>query len=91
MIIFRAVLLGLLGPCSCVAAIGQTPDIVLLTTYVVSPARLAKLQAAALQASLSMQTVSAEEHTPDALQKELRQASLLIVDAPHPSVAQILD
>ena len=90
MSVFKVVLLGLLLLCGFTAAQAQTPatNIVLLTTYVVSPARLAKLQAAALQAGLSMQTVSAEEDTPDTLQKELRQASLLIVDAPHPSVAQ---
>ena len=85
---FRAALLGLLGLCSCVAAIGQTSNIVLLTTYVVSPARLAKLQAAALQEGLSMQTVSAEQDSPDVLQKALRSASLLVLDTPHPSVAQ---
>ncbi len=94
MSVFRVALLGLLGLGSCMVAIGQTsapaalPNIVLLTTYVVSPARLAKLQAAALQAGLSMETLSAEEDTPDALQKALRPASLLVLDAPHPSVAQ---
>ena len=84
----KAVLLGLLGLCGCVTAVAQTSNIVLLTTYVVSPARLAKLQAAALQASVVMQTLSAEQDTPDALQKALRSASLLVIDTPHPSVAQ---
>ena len=90
MSVFKTLLLGLLGLCAGVTAVGQTPvtNIVLLTTYVVSPARLVKLQAAALQAGISMQTVSAEEDTPDTLQKALRLASLLVVDAPHPSVAQ---
>lgn len=90
MSVFKAVLLGLLGLCSFIPVQAQipAPNIVLLTTYVVSPARLAKLQAAALQAGLSMQTVSAEEDTGDTLQKALRSASLLVVDAPHPSVAQ---
>ena len=88
MSVFRAALLGLLGLCSCVAAVAQTPNIVLLTTYVVAPARLAKLQAAALQAGVAMLTLSAEQDTPDALQTALRSASLLVLDAPHPSVAQ---
>ena len=92
--VLKTALFGLLGLCGCMTAIGQTAtpmsasNIVLLTTYVVSPARLAKLQAAALQAGVAMQTVSAEEDTPDTLQKVLRPASLLLVDAPHPSVAQ---
>ena len=94
MSVFKTILFGLLGLCACVFAIGQTPasgsapNIVLLTTYVVSPARLAKLQAAAWQAGVAMQTVSAEADTPDTLQNALRLASLLVVDAPHPSVAQ---
>ena len=94
MSVFKAAFLGLLGLCSCMAALGQapapasSPNIVLLTTYVVSPARLAKLQAAALHAGVVMQTVSAEEDIPDVLQKALRPASLLVVDAPHSSVAQ---
>jgi cobaltochelatase CobN len=92
--IFNAVLFGLLGLCSCITAFGQStgpgssPSIVLLTTYVVSPARLSKLQAAALESGVTMQTVSAKEDTPDMLQKALRTASLLVLDAPHPSVAQ---
>lgn len=94
MSVFRVALLGLLGLCSCMAAIAQTsapaasPNIVLLTTYVVSPARLAKLQAAALQAGVAIQTVSAEDDMPETLQKALRSASLLVVDTPHPSVAR---
>ena len=88
MSVFKAVVFGLLALCSCMAAVAQTSDIVLLTTYVVSPARLAKLQAAALQAGVAMQTLSAEQDTPDALQTALRSASLLVLDAPHPSVAQ---
>ncbi len=90
MSVFKAVLSGLLGLCGCMTALGQIPatNIVLLTTYVVSPARLAKLQTAAVQAGVVMQTVSADEDTPDTLQKALRSASLLLIDAPHPSVAQ---
>ncbi len=61
---------------------------VLLTTYVVSPARLAKLVAAAEQAGVPLQTLSAEEDSPDALQQALRGARLLVMDTPHSSVAQ---
>ena len=90
MSVFWAALLGLLGLCSFVSAQVQiqAPNIVLLTTYIVSPARLAKLQAAAMQAGIVMQTASAEVDTPDTLQKALRSASLLLVDALHSSVVQ---
>jgi cobaltochelatase CobN len=69
----------------------QSPRIVLLTTYVVSPARLAKLVSAAAQAGVPLQTLSGESDTPDTLQQALRSqggASLLVIDAPHTSVAQ---
>lgn len=62
--------------------------IVLLTTYVVSPARLAKLAAAAEQAGVPLQTVSAEEDSPDTLRQALGSAGLLVIDAPHSSVAR---
>ena len=88
MSVFKAVVFGLLALCSCMAAVAQTSNIVLLTTYVVSPARLAKLQAAALQAGVTMQTLSAEQDTPEHLQTALRSANLLVLDTPHPSVAQ---
>ncbi|WP_341903448.1 cobaltochelatase subunit CobN [Polaromonas sp. YR568] len=64
------------------------PRMVLLSTYVVSPARLAKLVAAAAQAGVPLQTLSAEDDTPDALRQALRGARLLVIDAPHSSVAQ---
>jgi cobaltochelatase CobN len=81
------------------AVIGQSPAwaqapaadgqrLVLLATYVVSPARLARLQAAAVQTGVAMQTLSADQDTPDTLAKALRDARLLVVDAPHGSVAQ---
>lgn len=68
------------------AAAGQ--PVVLLATYVVSPARLARLQAAALQAGVAMQMLSAQEDTPQTLAKALREARLLVIDAPHSSVTQ---
>lgn len=68
------------------SAAGQ--DIVLLTTYVVSPARLTKLVQAAAQTGVPLKTLSAHEDTPEALQKALKGAHLLVIDAPHISVAQ---
>ncbi|WP_421955541.1 cobaltochelatase subunit CobN [Polaromonas sp.] len=62
--------------------------IVLLTTYVVSPARLAGLVQAAAQAGVPLQVLSAEEDTPETLQKALLGAGLLVIDAPHASVVQ---
>ena len=64
------------------------PHIVLLTTYVVSPARLAKVVQAASDAGVPLQTLSAEEATPEVLQKALMGARLLVLDAPHISVVQ---
>ena len=63
-------------------------SIVLLSTYVVSPARLSKLVAAAAQAGVPLQTLSAEEDSLDKIQQALRGASLVVLDAPHSSVAQ---
>ena len=60
---------------------------VLLTTYVVSPARLAKLQAAAVQNGVALQTLAAEQTAPEALQAALNGARLLVIDTPHTSVA----
>lgn len=84
-------LLGLLWLAGVAGAPAQglpAPQVVVLTTYVVSPARLAKLVAAAGQAGVALQTVSAEEATPDLLLKALQGSSLLVIDAPHSSVAQ---
>ena len=69
----------------------QTPtsaSIVLLTTYVVSPARLGKLVDEAKRAGVPLQVLSAESDTPQALQQALLSAQLLVIDAPHSSVAQ---
>ena len=62
-------------------------SIVLLSTYVVSPARLSKLVAAAAQAGVPLKTLSAEDDSLDKVQQTLRNASLVILDAPHSSVA----
>ena len=69
----------------------QTPvsaPVVLLTTYVVSPARLGKLVDEAKHAGVPLQVLSAERDTPQALQQALLPAQLLVIDAPHISVAQ---
>jgi cobaltochelatase CobN len=67
----------------------QTPaPVVLLTTYVVSPARLAKLVEEAKRAGVLLQVLSAENDTPQALEQALLPAQLLVIDAPHTSVAQ---
>lgn len=86
------VVLGWLGLAGLAPVQAQVPPagprVVLMTTYVVSPARLAKLVAEAGQAGVPLQTLSAEADTPEALQQALRHASLLVIDAPHGSVAQ---
>ncbi|MFI5446374.1 cobaltochelatase subunit CobN [Polaromonas sp. UC242_47] len=65
----------------------QAP-VVLLSTYVVTPPRLAQVVAAAQQAGVPLITVSAEQDTPQALEQVLLGARLLVIDAPHSSVAQ---
>ncbi|QNK71807.1 cobaltochelatase subunit CobN [Variovorax sp. PAMC26660] len=62
--------------------------IVVLSTSLVSPARVVRLQAAAREAGLPMQVVSAAQDSPDALAAALDGARLLVIDAPHISVAQ---
>ncbi|WP_237288492.1 cobaltochelatase subunit CobN [Variovorax sp. PAMC 28711] len=70
------------------AEAAEPPRVVLLSTYLVSPARLAKLQSAAQQAGVPLTTVSAERDAPDVLARAIEGASLLVIDTPHPSVAQ---
>ena len=65
-----------------------TAPVVVLSTYVVSPARLVRLVAAAQQAGVPLQVLSAERDTPQALQQHLSSAQLVVLDAPHSSVAQ---
>ena len=85
-LMFANPVLAQTGAKTVVTANGQ--NIVLLSTYVVSPARLSKLVAAAAQAGVPLQTLSAEEDSLDKVQQALRGASLVILDAPHSSVAQ---
>ncbi len=69
-------------------AAGDAGRIVLLATYLVSPARLAKLQAAARAAGVPLRTLSAERDTPDALADAVAGAALLVIDAPHAGVGE---
>ncbi|WP_447775556.1 cobaltochelatase subunit CobN [Variovorax boronicumulans] len=62
--------------------------VVVLSTALVSPARVVRLQTAAQAAGVPLQVVSATQDTPDALAVALDGARLLVIDAPHLSVAQ---
>jgi cobaltochelatase CobN len=62
--------------------------IVVLSTSLVSPARVVRLQEAAHEAGLPLQVVSAAKDSPEALAAALDGARLLVIDAPHISVAQ---
>ncbi|WP_307685225.1 cobaltochelatase subunit CobN [Variovorax boronicumulans] len=62
--------------------------IVVLSTSLVSPARVVRLQEAAHEVGLPLQVVSAAKDSPEALASTLTGARLLVIDAPHISVAQ---
>ena len=79
---------GLSAQAQGVKPVPPVAPVVLLTTYVVTPARLAKLVAGAQQAGVALLVLSAEQDSPKALQQALSTAQLLVVDAPHSSVAQ---
>lgn len=66
----------------------SSAPVVLLSTYVVSPARLAKLMEQAQRTGVHLEVVSAERDTPQTLRQALTGARLLVIDAPHSSVAQ---
>ena len=72
-------------PAPASAAAGR---LVLLSTYVVSPARLSKLEQVARESGLPLTVVSAEAADAPALRLALRDATLLLVDAPHSSLLQ---
>ena len=59
-----------------------------LSTSLVSPARVVRLQAAACEAGLPLQVLSASQDSPEALAAAIDGAGLLVIDAPHISVAQ---
>ena len=62
--------------------------IVVLSTSLVSPARVVRLQEAAHEVGLPLQVVSAAKDSPETLASALGGARLLVIDAPHISVAQ---
>ena len=62
--------------------------IVVLSTSLVSPARVVRLQEAAHETGLPLQVVSAAKDSPETLASALDGARLLVIDAPHISVAQ---
>ncbi|UVH60206.1 cobaltochelatase subunit CobN [Variovorax paradoxus] len=79
------VVLGFLAPAQAQPAGGR---VVVLSTSLVSPARVVRLEAAAREAGLPLQVVSASQDSPEALAAALEGARLLVIDAPHISVAQ---
>ncbi len=62
--------------------------VVVLSTYLVSPSRNARLAQAARDSKLSFHILSAESTTPDELERTLLESRLLILDTPHSSVAK---
>jgi cobaltochelatase CobN len=77
--------LGFLAPAQAQPAGGR---VVVLSTSLVSPARVVRLEAAAREAGLPLQVVSASQDSPEVLAAALEGARLLVIDAPHVSVAQ---
>ncbi|RSZ35228.1 MULTISPECIES: cobaltochelatase subunit CobN [unclassified Variovorax] len=82
---FLAVVLGFVAPARAQPA-GER--VVVLSTSLVSPARVVRLQSAAREAGLPLQVVSASQDSPETLAAALEGARLLVIDAPHISVAQ---
>jgi cobaltochelatase CobN len=80
--------LGFFAPVVQAQQLASTSRIVVLSTSLVSPARVVRLQAAAREAGLPLQVVSAAHDSPEALTSALDGARLLVIDAPHISVAQ---
>ncbi len=78
--------LGFLAPAHAQQPAGGR--VVVLSTSLVSPARVVRLEAAAREAGLPLQVVSASKDSPEALAGALDGARLLVIDAPHVSVAQ---
>lgn len=62
--------------------------VVVLSTSLVSPARVVRLQAAAREAGVPLRVLSASQDSPEALATAIDGAGLLVIDAPHISVAQ---
>ncbi|WP_339090399.1 cobaltochelatase subunit CobN [Variovorax paradoxus] len=86
--VFFWLLLAVLGFAAPAHAQPPVPRIVMLSTPLVSPARVVRLQAAAHEAGVPLQMVSASTDSPETLAAALDGAALLVIDAPHISVAQ---
>ena len=89
--VFLRWLLGLLAALGLLASVHAQPAggrVVVLSTPLVSPARVVRLEAAAREAGLPLQVVSASKDSPETLAAALEDARLLVIDAPHISVAQ---
>ncbi|HVK33658.1 MAG TPA: cobaltochelatase subunit CobN, partial [Burkholderiaceae bacterium] len=69
-------------------AVAAGSRVVVLSTALVSPARVVRLLTAAREAGVPLQVVSAAQDTPETLATALDGARLLVIDAPHLSVAQ---
>jgi cobaltochelatase CobN len=85
---FLLAVLAVLGVVAPAQAQQLAPRVVLLSTPLVSPARVVRLQAAARDAGVPLQVVSASTDSPETLAAALEGAALLVIDAPHISVAQ---
>ncbi|MGJ7603725.1 cobaltochelatase subunit CobN [Variovorax sp. LT1R20] len=83
------VVLLLMALAFCAHAEPDEPSrIVVLSTSLVSPARVVRLQEAVHEVGLPLQVVSAAKDSPEVLASALKGARLLVIDAPHISVAQ---
>ncbi|HEY1065222.1 MAG TPA: cobaltochelatase subunit CobN, partial [Pirellulales bacterium] len=69
---------------------GPQPDreVVVLTTFLTSPAYVTKLKEAASRASLPLVVLEAEKASTDELKAALARATLLLIDLQHPNVAK---
>lgn len=84
-----AIVGGLIFVASVHAATNMAP-VVVVSTYLVAPARLTHWTQAAQDAGLPLRLISAEQNTPADLAQALSGAQLAILDTPHGSVAQSL-
>jgi len=76
-------------PSACVAAQKDSEArVVVLSTYLVSPARNARLEQAAKDANLSIAILAVEPLTPEELEQALQNCRMLLLDTPHISVAK---
>lgn len=65
-----------------------TGHVVILHSYLASPARLAKLRHAAAESKLDLHLVAADSVDENTLRNEIKNARLSLLDIPHASVAE---